>query len=49
VRRAALSSGECIDGPALLEEEGSTTLVAPGMRAERHPHGSLIITTEAQA
>jgi N-methylhydantoinase A len=49
VRRAALASGEAIEGPALLEEEGSTTLVAPGMRVERHPHGSLIITTEAQA
>ncbi len=43
VRRAALASGETIEGPALLEEEGSTTLVAPGMRVDRHPNGSLII------
>jgi N-methylhydantoinase A len=48
VRRAALAPGESIEGPALIEEEGSTTLVAPGMRVERDPQGSLIITTEAQ-
>jgi N-methylhydantoinase A len=49
VHRAALARGEVVDGPALVEEEGSTTLVEPGMRVERHAQGSLIITTEAHA
>jgi len=49
VHRAALARGEVVEGPALVEEEGSTTLVEPGMRVERDPQGSLIITTEADA
>jgi N-methylhydantoinase A len=46
VHRATLATGDVVAGPALIEEEGSTTLVGPGMLVERHAQGSLIITTE---
>ena len=46
VRRAELHPGEALEGPAVIEEEGSTTLVEPGMRVERTPQGSLVITTD---
>ncbi len=46
VHRSALEPGETVDGPALVEEAGSTTWVEPGMRLERTPQGSLVITTE---
>ncbi len=49
VRRAALSPGEVIEGPAVVEEEGSTTLVEPRMSLERSEQGSLIIRTGADA
>lgn len=45
VHRDALRSGERLAGPAIIVEEGSTTLVEPGMRAERTPEGLLIIHT----
>jgi N-methylhydantoinase A len=47
IHRAALEPGEVVAGPALIEEAGSTTLVEPGMWLQRHPQGSLIVTTEA--
>jgi N-methylhydantoinase A len=44
VHRSALVPGEVIEGPAVVEEEGSTTFVEPGMRLERSEHGTLVIT-----
>jgi N-methylhydantoinase A len=48
VHRAELEPGDRLEGPALVQEEGSTTLLAPEMTAEKSPHGSLIITVEDQ-
>lgn len=45
VHRGALAAGEVIPGPALVEEEGSTTFVEPGMTVELHPQGALVIET----
>jgi N-methylhydantoinase A len=45
VHRDDLPPGERLEGPVLVQEEGSTTLVAPGMAVETSPYGSLIITT----
>lgn len=42
-RRYALSPGAALDGPCVLEEPGSTTLVEPGMRVEVLPDGQLLI------
>ena len=36
--------GEIIDGPALIDEASSTTIVEPGWRAERSGDGTLILT-----
>jgi N-methylhydantoinase A len=41
--RASLPSGGRIDGPAIVEEFGSTTVVFPGQYVEVDPHGILII------
>ena len=41
-QRAALPPGARIDGPAVIEEFGSTTVVFPGQRLEVDPHGILI-------
>jgi N-methylhydantoinase A len=45
VHRRALRPGEVLEGPALIEEEGSTTFVEPGMQVEASQQGSLIVTT----
>jgi N-methylhydantoinase A len=49
VHRSALEAGQRVQGPALIQEEGSTTLVSPGMAVEKTEHGSLIITLEDQS
>ena len=41
--RAALPPGFRLDGPAVVEEFGSTTVVFPGQHLEVDPHGILII------
>jgi N-methylhydantoinase A len=41
--RATLPSGARIDGPAIVEEFGSTTVVFPGQYVEVDPHGILLI------
>jgi N-methylhydantoinase A len=48
VHRDALVRGETLEGPCVIEEEGSTTLVEPGMRVERTDQGSLVIATEVE-
>jgi N-methylhydantoinase A len=48
LHRAGLEPGEVLEGPCVIEEEGSTTLVEPGMRIERTAQGSLVVTTEVE-
>jgi hypothetical protein len=47
LHRSALEVGVPLDGPCVVEEDGATTLVEPGMRIERTPQGSLLVATEA--
>jgi N-methylhydantoinase A len=49
VHRAALGVAEVVPGPALVEEDGSTTYVEPGMTIEAHPEGALVIDTGTSA
>jgi N-methylhydantoinase A len=49
VHRSALAPGETLEGPAVIEEEGSTTFVEPGMQLEAGGDGTLIVHTEAAA
>jgi N-methylhydantoinase A len=44
-RRYRLQSGTRLEGPCILEEPGSTTLVEPGMTVEVLPDGQLLIET----
>jgi N-methylhydantoinase A len=43
--RATLGSGFQLEGPAIVEEFGSTTVVFPGQHLTVDPHGVLIIKT----
>jgi N-methylhydantoinase A len=43
-RRAGLPIGARVDGPAIIREELSTTLVCPGQRAEVGSFGEVVIT-----
>ncbi len=49
VRRASLEPGESVAGPALVEEDGSTTFVEPGMSVVCSEQGALVIDTGAGA
>jgi N-methylhydantoinase A len=42
-RRESLPPGMRLDGPSVIEEFGSTTVVFPGQSLEVDPHGILII------
>jgi N-methylhydantoinase A len=44
VRRAALPIGEKLSGPLIVEEEGATTLVEPGMHLIRNEYDVLLLT-----
>jgi len=46
-RRYELPAGTRLEGPCILEETGSTTLVEPGMAVEVLPDGQLLIETGA--
>jgi N-methylhydantoinase A len=41
--RAGLQPGDCIDGPAIVEEFGSTTVVYPGLQLRVDPFGNLLL------
>jgi N-methylhydantoinase A len=41
--RATLPPGHRLDGPAVIEEFGSTTVVFPDQRVAVDPHGILIV------
>ena len=43
--RAGLVTDQEIEGPAIIEQEDSTTLVPPGHVARAHPSGALVIST----
>jgi 5-oxoprolinase (ATP-hydrolysing) len=47
--RTALGAGATIDGPALIVEDHSTTVVEPGWRTTVHANGSLLLTRGARA
>jgi len=47
--RASLGPGFTLDGPAIVEEFGSTTVVFPGQHLRVDPHGILIIGTAGKA
>jgi N-methylhydantoinase A len=46
-RREALRPGNFVDGPAIVEEEGTTTVLQPGDRLRVESHGCLIVTIGA--
>jgi N-methylhydantoinase A len=41
--RAAMKVGDAFDGPAIVEQDDTTTLITPGWRAHVDPHGNLIL------
>jgi N-methylhydantoinase A len=45
--RSSLAPGEQLAGPAVIEEEGSTLFVEPGMTVERTTQSALVIQTGA--
>jgi N-methylhydantoinase A len=47
VHRSALEPLESLAGPAVIEEEGSTLFIEPGMTVERSMQGALVIETGA--
>jgi N-methylhydantoinase A len=47
--RASLPPGGRIDGPAVVEEFGSTTVVFPGQTLDVDPHGILVIRPAQEA
>jgi N-methylhydantoinase A len=47
VHRSRLAPGETLEGPAIVEEEGSTTFVEPGMTVTLGDQGTLVIETGA--
>jgi N-methylhydantoinase A len=44
ISRGALAPGDKLDGPALVEQSDTTTLLAPGDRAHIDDHHNLVIT-----
>ncbi|MEA2167231.1 MAG: N-methylhydantoinase, partial [Solirubrobacteraceae bacterium] len=48
VTRASLAPGWAADGPLIVEEPSSTTVVPPGARLSVHASGSLVIGLEEQ-
>ena len=47
--RYSLPVGTTVEGPAIIEEPGSTIWVASGMSAQIDPHGNVVITTDSKA
>jgi N-methylhydantoinase A len=47
--RTSLPSGGRVDGPAVVEEFGSTTVVFPGQYVEVDPHGILVIRSSKRS
>ena len=49
IRRSSLEPGEMVAGPAVIEEDGSTTFVEPGMTVECSDQGALVVETGVAA
>jgi N-methylhydantoinase A len=47
--RYRLGTGDEIEGPAVLEETGSTLVIAPGWSARVAPTGNVIVTHDSRA
>ncbi len=45
-QREALLQGNVMEGPAIIEQFDSTTVVLPGQRAEVHRFGTIMITVD---
>ena len=45
--RAVLPAGHRLDGPAVIEEFGSTTVIWPGQQLEVDPHGIMLVREQA--
>ena len=45
--RSRIKPGTCFEGPAIIEQSDTTTVVEPGWLAEIDAHGSLILTAKA--
>jgi N-methylhydantoinase A/oxoprolinase/acetone carboxylase beta subunit len=43
VDRASLTSGDAIEGPAIVEQADSTTVLQPGDVARVDAHGNLVV------
>jgi N-methylhydantoinase A len=43
-RREKLAPGDAVEGPAVIEEYGSTLPLHPGFTARLDPHGDLVVT-----
>jgi N-methylhydantoinase A len=41
--RLNLQPGDCVDGPAIVEEFGSTTVVFPGLHARVDDYANLLL------
>ena len=48
-RRSALAAGAVIDGPAVIEEKTSTTVLYPGQRAEIDGYLNIAVASAADA
>jgi N-methylhydantoinase A len=46
-QRSTLGAGLMLEGPAIVEEFGSTTVVFPGQKLEVDPHGILIVRSHS--
>jgi N-methylhydantoinase A/oxoprolinase/acetone carboxylase beta subunit len=42
--RSRIAPGEVLQGPAVIEQSDSTTLIPPGWRSQALAHGALILT-----
>ena len=49
LHRDTLSAGDCIEGPAIVEQSDTTTVLPPGARLQVHPLGHLLIETETSS
>jgi N-methylhydantoinase A len=48
-KRSDLPPGFCLDGPAIVQEFGSTTVVFPGQHLDVDPHGIMIVRASTQS
>ena len=44
--RATLAAGHAVDGPAIVDQADTTTVISPDQRARVDDYGNLIVTTE---